>query len=82
MGRGASIRRTSTPGRLGSDLGAILRTARGSRSRASLAAEAGVSAATLAEVELGRANPTLAYLEDLGPIYGVELELVAREARS
>lgn len=77
MASGTTIRRAGRPVRLGAQLGEILVRARGDRSRREVAEAAGVAPATLAEVERGRANPTLAYLEALGAVYGVELSIVA-----
>lgn len=67
------------PGRLGEELGQILRDARDARgqSRTELAEEAGVSETTLGALERCQANPTLAYIEALGEVYGVRLRLVA-----
>lgn len=67
--------RGARPDRLGPQLGTILLAARGERSRRELAAEVGVSPTTLAELETGRANPTLAYLERIGDAYGIRIEL-------
>lgn len=80
MGSGSSIRRSVAPKRLSSELGELLVAARGARTRSELAAAAGVHPNTLGDVEKGRANPTLAYLEALGDVYGVELTIVARSA--
>lgn len=74
MAQGSQIRgRQSRPVRLAGQLGTLLREARGTRPRAELAAAAGVHSNTLADLEQGRANPTLAYLEALGPVYGIEI---------
>lgn len=81
MPPGHSIRRrAAAPTRLGPELGRLLRAARGDRPRSELAVEAGVHVNTLGDLEQGRANPTLAYLEALGPVYGIELQIVAHDA--
>lgn len=77
MASGSTIRRTGNPARLGAELAHLLVQARGQRTRQSVADEAGVHPNTLADLEHGRANPTLAYLEALGPVYGIRLGLVA-----
>lgn len=77
MASGSSIRRGGSPERLGGELAELLLEARGDRTRAELAAAAGVHPNTLGDLERGRANPTLAYLEAIGPVYGIELSLVA-----
>lgn len=78
MASGETIRRARRSDRLSTRLAALLVEARGERPRAALAADAGVAASTLAAVERGTANPTLAYLDQLGDLYDVEFDLVAR----
>jgi transcriptional regulator with XRE-family HTH domain len=80
MASGSSLRRTTTSDRLAPELADLLLEARGDRSRTEVAAAAGVHANTLADLERGRANPTLAYLEAIGPVYGIRLRLVAEPA--
>lgn len=57
--------------------GAILRRARGTTSLRQVARSAGVSNATLSEVERGENNMTLGRLERLGDTYGVKWDLSA-----
>lgn len=71
------VLRSPCSGRLAEQLAHLLVTARGDRPRTQFAAAAGVSYGTIADVETGRANPTLAYLEALGPLYGVRLQITA-----
>lgn len=78
MPPGRTIRGSAGPQRLNGRLGDLLVAARGDRPRSELAAAAGVHPNTLGDLEKGRANPTLALLENIGPVYGVELDLVAR----
>lgn len=81
MPSGDRIReRGARPTQLGPQLAALLITARGDRPRRELADAAGVSTSVLADLEAGRANPTLAYLERVAGVYGVDLALVARQA--
>lgn len=75
MASGSTIRRGATPARLGAQLAGLLVAARGDRTRKDLADAAGVHPNTLGDLERGRANPTLAYLEALGPVYGIRLTL-------
>lgn len=77
MASGSTIRRTGSPARLAAELAHLLVTARGDRTRQSLADEAGVANNTLGELERGRGNPTLAYLDALGPVYGIRFSLTA-----
>lgn len=77
MASGDRIRGRGHADRLAGRLGQLLTTARGARTRADLARELGVSTSTLAGIERGHANPTLAYLEAIGPAYGVTLDLTA-----
>lgn len=77
MASGSTIRRTGDPARLAGELAHLLVEARGDRPRQELADAAGVHPNTLGELEKGRSNPTLAYLEALGPVYGIRLSLVA-----
>lgn len=78
MPSGSALPRPATP-RLAGELAALLVAARGDRPRTVLAAAAGVHPNTLAELEKGRANPTLGYLESIGPIYGLRISLAAQE---
>lgn len=75
MAAGSKIRRSGSPSRLAGELAHLLLEARGTRTRQTLADAAGVSPNTLGDLEQGRANPTLAYLEAIGPVYGVRLSL-------
>lgn len=77
MASGDRIRSRGTAARLAGRLGQLLTDARGARTRADLARELGVSTSTLAGIERGAANPTLAYLEALGPAYGVRLDITS-----
>lgn len=76
MAAGRSIRTAARSERLASQLAALLVEARGARPRAKVAAAAGVAPSTLADVETANANPTLAYVEQLGALYGVRFDLV------
>lgn len=80
MPSGRTIR-TRRQSRLAEQLAGILREARGARTRTSLAEAAGVVDATLGDLERGRANPTLAYAESVGELYGIELQLTSRRRR-
>lgn len=80
MAPGAVIPRKSKPERLGRQLADALIAARGDRSRREVAEAAQVRPNTLGDVETGRANPTLAYIEALEAVYGVRFDLVARPA--
>ncbi|MEU6664890.1 helix-turn-helix transcriptional regulator [Streptomyces sp. NPDC046727] len=64
----------------GERLGQLLREARGSRSMADIAAEAGVSAETLRKIETGRApTPAFFTVAALARVLGLSMdELVAR----
>lgn len=64
---------------LAADFGSLLRAVRGPGSRRALARGMDVAPATLAELEDGRANPTLARVEEVAEAYGLELRLVAVE---
>lgn len=78
MASGSVLRQPGArPERLAGELGELLVAARGDVPRSELAKAAGVSANTLRDLELGRANPTLALLEALGPVYGLDLQLTA-----
>jgi transcriptional regulator with XRE-family HTH domain len=79
---GSRIRKGARSISLAPRLAALLVEARGARTRREMAADLGVAPATLADLELGHANPTLAYLEALGSAYGVEFDLVARPRRA
>lgn len=78
MPSGSTIRRTGNPRRLAGELAHLLVTARGDRTRQALAEAAGVHPNTLGELEKGRGNPTLAYLEAIGPVYGITISLGRR----
>lgn len=81
MASGTTIRKGSTvSARLAGQLADLLVDARGTRTRADVARAAGVTTSTLAGLERGVANPTLAYLDQLGEHYGLEFDLVARPA--
>ena len=67
--------------RLAPELGSILVAARGDKSRRELAGELGVAPATLAALERGEANPTLAYLEAVAEAYDVRLTLTVEVDR-
>lgn len=77
--RGRTIRRSDGPARLQREVATILVEARGDRTRAALASAAGVRPNTLGDIETGRANPTLAYLEDLEAVYGIEFVITTRD---
>ncbi|MFG2124587.1 helix-turn-helix domain-containing protein [Streptomyces sp. NPDC048710] len=64
----------------GERLGQLLRAARGGRSMAEIAAEAGVSAETLRKIETGRApTPAFFTVAALAGVLGLSMdELVAR----
>lgn len=72
-----------TASRLATELGAILRGARGDRPLKPFADDVGYSRNTLYELERGTrgdgepANPTLARVERIAEAYGVRLTLVA-----
>lgn len=79
-GRGTVIRARAAAGAgagLGQDLATALVEARGERPRRELAAAAGVHGNTLGDLERCRANPTLAYIEAIGAVYGIRFRLVA-----
>ena len=63
---------------LAAELGRLLTAERESRglSRRAVAEAGGVAPNTLREVELGEANPTLARIEELAEVYGVELAII------
>lgn len=77
MASGSRIRKADRSA-LAARVATLLVEARGPRTRRDLAAEIGVAPATLADLELGHANPTLAYLEAVGEAYGVQFDVVAR----
>lgn len=76
MASGSVLRRSGNPARLAGELAHLLVQARGERTRQAIADAAGVHPNTLGDLEHGRANPTLAYLEALGAVYGIRLSLV------
>lgn len=76
MAAGGELRRTGNPARLAGELAHLLVEARGDRTRQEIAEAAGVRPNTLGELEKGRANPTLRYLDALGSVYGVRFGLV------
>lgn len=78
MASGSSIRKSARSERLSGQLGALLVAARGDVSRSLLAQQAGVKPSTLAALERGEANPTLAYLEGIEELYGCTIDLVVR----
>lgn len=80
MASGSSIRRGAKHADvLAPQVAEILVAARGDKSRREMADDVGVAPATLAELERGEANPTLAYLERVAAAYGVGLSIVAVE---
>lgn len=81
MASGNTIRKGSRSERLAGQLAEALVEARGIRPRSELASTAGVAASTLAALERGEANPTLAYIEGIGELYGCTIDLVVRPER-
>ncbi|MBA0049681.1 XRE family transcriptional regulator [Streptomyces sp. AJS327] len=62
----------------GRQLGVLLRTARGTRTMAEVAAQAGISAETLRKIETGRApTPAFFTIAALAAVLGLELGEVA-----
>lgn len=66
---------------LARQLGRILETARGARSRRSLADDLDVSNTTLISLEAGTSNPTLERVERMAAGYGVEIIMNSRRVR-
>lgn len=75
MASGTSIRQSRRSERLAPRLAELLISARGERTRADVARDAGVAVSTLAALELGTANPTLAYIEALEELYDCRFTL-------
>lgn len=72
---------TASRGTLAQQVGAELAKARGARSLRDFAREHGLAVATIHELEQGHNNPTLARLERVAALYGVELRIVVEPAR-